>query len=128
MTTKHTPATPLPWLHIVLGQQVYAELQTEKERVVPHSRQPGMEQYFESEPLCRWQSDCYRRGVRGVELVKSFYGFSVRYDSGLADFELLASSRTGDLDGSFEDAVRFATEWVNDDPEHRYAWTRKEDA
>jgi hypothetical protein len=132
MTTKHsiqdTPATPLPWMHVVVGQQVHAALHAEKERTVPHSKRPGMEQYFESESLCRWQSECYRRGVRGVELVKSIYGFSVRYDSGLADFGLLAGARDGQLDGSFEDAVRFATEWVNEDPAHRYAWTRDDAA
>ena len=126
--TKHTPATPLPWMHVVVGQQVHEALQAEKERVVPHSTYPGREHCFKSEPLCAWQSECYRRGVRGVELVKSIYGFSVRYDSGLDNFGLLAGSRDGQLDGSFEDAVRFATEWVNDDPAHRYAWTRADDA
>lgn len=113
-------------MRIVAGQEIYVALQAEKERTVPHSKKPGMSQYFESEPLCRWQSECYSRGVRGVEIVKSIYGFSVRYDSGLADFGLLASSRYGQLDGTFEDAVRYATEWCNEDPARRYAWTRDE--
>lgn len=113
-------------MKIVAGQQVHAALQAEKERTVPHSKKPGMGQYFESEPLCRWQSECYRRGVLGVEIVRSIYGYSVRYDSGLANFGLLASSRHGELDGTFEDAVRYATEWCNEDQAHRYAWTRDE--
>lgn len=112
-------------MQIVVGQEVHAALQAEKERTVPHSKKPGMEQYFESEPLCRWQSECYQRGVRGVQIVKSIYGYSVRYDSGLANFGLLASSRQGELDGSFEDAVRYASEWCGQDPERRYAWTHE---
>lgn len=113
-------------MKIVAGQEVHAALQAEKGATVPHSKKPGLEHCFQSEPLCRWQSECYFRGVRGVEIVKSIYGYSVRYDSGLANFGLLASARQGELDGTFEDAVRYAAEWCSYDPEHRYAWTREE--
>jgi hypothetical protein len=111
-------------MNIVAGKEVYEALQAEKERVVPHSTIAGRTQYFQSEPLCRWQSECYNRGVRGVEIVKSIYGHSVRYDSGLENFGLLAGSRNGQLDGTFEDALRYASEWCSQDPERRYAWTR----
>lgn len=109
---------------VVVGCEVYAALEAEKERIVPHSKRPGMEQYFESEPLCAWQRDCHRRGFRSVELVKSIYGWSVRSASGLDDFALLAGSRNGELDSTFADAQRYAQEWAAQDKERRYAFVR----
>jgi hypothetical protein len=60
-----------------------------------------------------------------VEVICSNYGHSVRYDSGLQNFGLLAGSRSGALDGTLEDAERYATAWVAEDPTRRYAWRRR---
>lgn len=107
---------------IVIGQQVHAALMAERERLVPHSKRPGLEHCYESKPLCQWQSDVHYRGYRGAELVKSIYGWSVRSDSGMENFCLIYSSRAGQVDGTFEDAVRAAQEWVDENPGKRYVW------
>lgn len=112
-------------MNIVIGQEVHAKLMAEREQNVPHSTKPGMERYFESSPLCAWQSEVFSRGYRGAELVKSIYGWSVRSDSGMDNFCLLASSRQGQLDGSYEDAVRYAKEWAEQDSARRYVWNRE---
>jgi len=80
---------------------------------------------YASEQLVVLQQERSRRGILGCEVVCSNYGHSVRYDSGLQNFGLLAGSRRGDLDGTLEDAERFAREWVSKDPTRRYAWRRK---
>lgn len=74
--------------------------------------------------LCRRQEQEHREGFEGVEIGPSIYGWSVRYDSGLNGFNLVASSRCGQIDGTRTDAIRFATEWVNENPTRRYAWMR----
>lgn len=106
---------------MVAGAELYDALETEKERTVPMNGQ-----YFQSEPLCRWQSEVSRRGILGAEVIDCTpHGCSVRYDSGLQNFGLLAGSRCGMLDGSLEDAERWARAWVAEDPTRRYAWRRK---
>lgn len=77
------------------------------------------------EDLCRLQREQASRGILGAEVVCSNYGHSVRYDSGLQNFGLLAGSRCGYLDGTLEHAERWAREWVAKDPARRYAWRRK---
>lgn len=108
---------------VVCGVDVAEALDRERALKVKQSAtRPGC---FESESLCAWQRSVNGRGFRDVELVKSIYGWSVRAGSGLQDFALLASSRQGQLDGSLEDAVRWATRWCNENPERRYAWMHK---
>lgn len=107
-------------LKVVAGKQLYANLQAEKERVVPRNGE-----YFKSEPLCAWQSEVARRGVIGATLVKSMYGWSVRYDSGIQNFGILAGARSGVLDGTLKAAVEWAKGWVAEDPTRRYAWVRE---
>jgi len=65
-------------------------------------------------------------GRVGAELVHSLYGWSLRYDSGLQNFDIIASSRRGDLDGTLEDAIKYAERWVAHDRTKRYAWVRRE--
>lgn len=108
------------WMIIVAGEELVDALTAEQVARVP--RGCGG---FRSEELCNLQRDRASRGLLGVELVKSNYGWSVRYDSGLQNFGLLAGSRSGALDGSLEDAERYAKEWVSKDPTRRYAWRRK---
>ena len=80
---------------------------------------------FKSEDLCKVQEDLAVRGILGAQLVRSMFGWSVRYDSGLQNWGLLASSRQGTLDGSFKAAVEWAEAWVAKDPLHRYAWASR---
>lgn len=83
---------------------------------------------FDSEQLCALQVREAGQGVLGVELVESAYGWTVRYDSGLQNWGLLASARSGQLDGSLDDARRYALAWLAEDPKNRYAWRRKTEA
>ncbi len=75
--------------------------------------------------LCRIQEEQYACGLVTVEICPSLHGWSVRYGSGLQGFDLLASPRRGQLDGSRSDAIQFATEWVAKSPTERYAWMRR---
>lgn len=107
---------------IIFGADVWDALQAEKvAKVTASTRVPGC---FESESLCRWQGEIHNRGFRGAEIVKSLYGCSVRSDTGLENFCLLASSRFGALDGTPEDAERWAWGWQQADPTRRYVFVR----
>lgn len=108
------------WMVIVAGEELVDAMTAEQKAKIPHT---GLG--YASEELCRLQSERSKRGILGAEIVRSNYGHSVRYDSGLQDFGLLASSKSRQLDGSLEDAVRWAREWVSKDPTRRYAWYRK---
>ena len=77
------------------------------------------------EDLCRVQEKQAARGILGARLVRSMYGWSVRYDSGLQNWDLLAGMRNGMLDGSFKAAVEWAEQWVAQDPTRRYAWASR---
>lgn len=100
---------------VVAGREVLARLQAEVAAKVPRGTRG-----YESERLCEVQSSQGARGFLGAQLVKSLYGWSVRYDSGLQNFGLIAGSRSGQLNGSLEDAVRYARAWQAEDPERRY--------
>lgn len=108
------------WMVIVAGEELVDALTAEQKASVPMTGSG-----YESEALCRLQVQRSVRGVLGAEIVASNYGHSVRYDSGLQDFGLLASSRVKDVDGTLEDAIRWAKAWVAQDPTRRYAWHRK---
>lgn len=75
--------------------------------------------------LCSMQEAQAGRGYLGAQLVRSMFGWSVRYDSGLQGWGLLASVRGGTLDGSFKAAVEWAERWVAQDPKRRYAWASR---
>jgi hypothetical protein len=108
------------WMTIVAGNELLAAMEAEQIAKVP---QTGYG--FASEQLCELQRKQAARGILGVEIVESNYGFSVRYDSGLQNWGLLASSKSRQLDGSFEAACKWAIDWVAQDPDRRYAWARK---
>lgn len=97
--------------YVVAGAALVAELTSAREALPK----------FNDEALCALQRAEARRGILGVEIAESMYGWSVRYNSGLQNFALLASSRRGDLDGTYEAAEKFAIDWVAADPERRYA-------
>lgn len=103
------------WFTVIAGQTVVDAIGARR----PTGTEPDRE-------LCRRQEQEHSEGFEGVEVGPSMYGWSVRYDSGLNGFNLVASSRYGSLDGTRADAIRFATEWVSKNPARRYAWIRKE--
>lgn len=101
------------WMEIVAGEALVEALTAETETIA-------------SGQLWALQEAQAARGILGVEIVKSMYGYCVRYDSGLQDWGILAGSRKGQqLDGSLEAAQQFCECWVSEDPTHRYAWRRK---
>jgi hypothetical protein len=108
MTTTYTR-------RLIAGADLYDALRAERE-ALPRARCGN----FESEALCRLQEAQARRGILGAELVETIYGWSVRYDSGLQNFGILAGPRSGRLDGSLEAAEKFARQWVAEDASRRY--------
>lgn len=107
----------------IFGAEVARAHEERREREVPRSeRRPDC---YASEPLCAFQSrEYFDRGIRGAELVKSAYGWTVRSDIGFDNFAILAGVRQGTLDGTREDAERFAREWQAQDATRRYVWDR----
>lgn len=107
--------------HVVAGLELVDAMEAEKKARVPQTGRG-----YESEALCRLQGEHSRRGILGVEIVCSIHGHSIRYDSGIQGFGLLASSR--ELGGTLEAAEAWAKRWVSQDPARRYAWKRKQTA
>jgi len=110
------------WMVIVAGEPLVDALSAE---TVSRCQRTGAG--FASTDLCALQREQARRGIVGVEIVESLYGHSVRYDSGLQDFGLLASARTKQVNGTLEAAEEFCRQWVAKDPARRYAWRRRKD-
>ena len=99
---------------IIAGHALADQLATEK-----------AERIMGGEALTTVQEKHAARGVLGAQLVQSMFGWSVRYDSGLQGWRILAGVRNGMLDGSFKAAVEWAERWVARDPERRYAWASR---
>lgn len=106
------------WMVIVAGEALVDQMTAETK-----ARCEWTGYGYNSNQLCQLQREQASKGIIGVEIVCSMYGHSVRYDSGLQGFGLLARSR--DLGGSLEAAVEFAKAWVAEAPANRYAWYRK---
>ena len=104
---------------VFFGQDVRDALDVERvAQCEPSTKIPGC---FKSESLCRWQSNVHARGFRGVQIVPTIFGYSVRSDTGLDNFALLAGHRDGSLpNATKEEALTWAKEWHAQDPEHRY--------
>jgi len=107
------------WMVIVAGHELVDAMEAEQKA---KCKWTGFG--YDSEQLCALQREHSSRGIIGCEIACSNYGHSVRYDSGLYDFGLLASSRSKQLDGTLEDAERWAKEWCSAAPSKRYAWRR----
>jgi hypothetical protein len=75
------------------------------------------------ESLVRWQEQEGSRWI-GAEIVKSIYGYGLRYASGLQGFAVIFGHHDRGYDGTYETAVRYAQWWVDLDPEHRYVFVR----
>ena len=108
---------------IIAGQRVLDALDAERAaQCVPSSKYPGC---FDSESLCTWQRSVHRRGFEGAELCKTIFGWSVRSDTGLDDFQVLAGHRDGQLpNAAREQAAAWAVKWQAERPEHRYVTCR----
>ena len=102
-------------MFVVAGHALFNLLQIEKEIKVSKSGS-----LYKSNELCEYQKSVSNRGIVGAEIVLSNYGYSVRYNSGLQNWGLLASSRHKQVNGTFQDAVRWAREWTSRDPAKRY--------
>ncbi len=98
---------------IIAGEDVYKAYASARALAVLNTTS-----MYGSEALPRFQM---QSSIIGCKLVESMYGWSVRYNSGLQNFELIASSKCKQVNGTFEDAERFAKEWVAQDPTRRYA-------
>lgn len=100
---------------VIAGQEIYDAIRAEREaRLTPDAC--GL---YDSETLCRLQESQSRRGFVEAHIVKSMYGYSVRYASGLQNFGLIRAAR--ELGGTLAAAEQFCRDWVAADPAHRYA-------
>lgn len=104
---------------VVAGQDAEAARETSKTANVKPGRYDGT---FDSETLVAWQ--CSKDRWEAVEICPSIHGWSVRDASGLTNFALRASKRSGNVDGTLEDAIRWANDWVAQNPTLRYAYMR----
>lgn len=103
----------------IAGQEIYEAVAAERRTAVEASGIAwGAGQ---SEVLCRVQSQQAGRGLTGIHIVRSIYGYSVRYDSGLQNFALLRAAR-GSSNPSFAAALKFCQDWAAQSPTNRYAW------
>lgn len=110
---------------IVAGQTVVDGLRQARQQTVrPSSDRLGC---FDSADLITQQCREAAAGIVGVEICVFSSGCSVRYDSGLQGFGLLASAKRGNIDGTYEDAARWASAWQAQEPTKRYVWVRKAD-
>lgn len=105
-------------LTVIAGAELLAQLQIEKDQKVAKSK--FVEGCYASDSLVPWQQEISRRGILGAEIVKTIYGYSLRYDSGLQNFGII----TGRI-GTLEQAENIAREWIAREPAKRYAWIRK---
>src|SRR5258706_10414503 len=104
---------------VFFGQDVRDTLDAERAKCcVASKRYPGC---FESDSLCAWQSEVHQRGFRGAQLCETIFGWSVRSDTGLDNFRILAGHRDGALpNATKEQALAWAQEWQAERPNHRY--------
>lgn len=71
--------------------------------------------------LVSLQENQAARGRLSAHLIRSIYGWTVRYASGLQNFGLLYASQSSDI----RKAVEFGVEWANKDPENREFYVSK---
>lgn len=103
---------------VIAGQVAYDAEQAMLDAVAPLTH--GLR---DSEALSRYQTGA--RSAIPAEIVKSIYGWSLRYASGVQGFSLIASARQGSLDGTYDAAVAAAHKWVGTHTD-RYVFVREE--
>lgn len=101
---------------VIAGRDVFDKIASLKsDMVIKSAKVPGC---FDSESLVSFQRHMSGQGYVEAHIVKSMYGYSVRYASGLQDFGILLASRG--TDGSFKRAVEFSRQWQAADATRRY--------
>ena len=73
--------------------------------------------------LTEWQ-ETRGRDWRSIEVCNSPGGWMAHYSSALDGFEIIASKKLGNVDGSFASIYHFAHNWVRTDDTRRYAFVR----
>ena len=77
--------------------------------------------------LCDLQESQSERGFLPAELVKSVYGWGVRYASGLQGHGILIGSKGRARPLSRKEAIAWGVDWANTDPNNREFYARKSD-
>ena len=78
---------------------------------------------FESEQLCQVQREQSARGRREAMLIRSMYGWTLRYASGLQGWEIIDSSRNHNPTTALEVALN----WVKGNPELRSVYVNTDE-
>lgn len=102
---------------IIAGREVFEAQEARKVAALGETPPTG----FRSDALCEWQRSEARHGIVEAEIVKSMYGYGLRYASGLHDFGIIA--RAAEIGGSLEDAIAFAKSWQAADAARRFVST-----
>lgn len=83
------------------------------------------------ESLCEVQIDHHRQGYKGLEVVRSLYGWTLRYRSGLDNRAIYKHSdrKVSDMDTPDDPRkiLKAAYEWYSVDPYKRYVECRDSD-
>lgn len=104
-------------IKVVAGQHVADKIAALKLTMVAPSKY--IPDCFDSESLCRFQRQMSAEGYLEAQIIKSSYGYSVSYASGLQNWAMLLRSRDS-ADKSYERALKFAIEWQAEDSNRRY--------
>lgn len=99
-------------MSIMFGQEVHEAEVARIESLVPSHG--GL---YESEALCRAQESS---SVTAARVVKTIYGHSLRYASGLDGFAIVASFRTNEWVESLKLVEHYAEYWQAQAPTRRY--------
>lgn len=102
---------------IIAGREVFEAREARKAAALGDTPPTG----FRSETLCQWQRSEAKLGIVEAEIVKSIYGYGLRYASGLNNFGIIA--RAQEIGGSLEDAIAFAKSWQAADASRRFVST-----
>jgi hypothetical protein len=96
-------------LKFIAGEETWNELQAEKVLKVSQNARG-----FNSRELIILQGEWSRRGILGAELVESsMRGWTLRYDSGIQNWSIIAADMTKG------EVIEFAM-----DPSHRYVYVK----
>ena len=102
-------------LKFIAGEEVWNQMQAEKKEKV----QQNAEGYFNSRQLIILQGECSRRCIAGAQIVESsLRGWTLRYDSGIQNWAIIAADMTR------EQVEERAKAWVDADPTCRYAFEK----
>jgi hypothetical protein len=120
MSWQATGHTQMEYVRtVVAGQDVFDEVS--RLRAIAAEINPRYGRNYDPEWLPRHQIAMSGRGYIEAEIVKSMYGYTLRYASGLQDFGLIWSrGRGGPFVDNFAQCVEKAREWQAEGPKRRY--------